>query len=323
MTITNQPFLLEKTGASHADPIEMVQSLWSGYGNIIRYQLYGCALETVIVKQISPPTQSQHPRGWNTDWSHQRKLKSYQVEAAWYEHWANQCDNQCYVPHCYGVNHEGPCTTIILEDLDAASLSLRKQNLTPPELEPCLSWLAHFHARFMGQEPNNLWAIGSYWHLQTRPDELDAMENGALKNAAATLDKKLNDAKFKTLIHGDAKVANFCFSENGEKVAAVDFQYVGGGCGMKDLAYFMGSCLDEQTCAAVKDFCLEFYFSELRLALAHYNHAVSFKQLEKEWRSLFPVAWADFHRFLMGWMPSHKKINSFSTQITEQALREL
>jgi Ser/Thr protein kinase RdoA (MazF antagonist) len=59
---------------------------------------------------------------------------------------------------------------------------------------------------------------------------------------AAVIDQVLNNCSYQTIVHGDAKLANFCFSKEGA-VSAVDFQYVGGGCGMKDVAYFLGSCL--------------------------------------------------------------------------------
>jgi thiamine kinase-like enzyme len=66
-----------------------------------------------------------------------------------------------------------------------------------------------------------------------------------LKEAAPVIDEKLNTCAYKTFVHGDAKLANFCFAPDGQ-VAGVDFQYVGGGCGMKDVAYFIGSCLNEK-----------------------------------------------------------------------------
>ena len=109
-------------------------------------------------------------------------------------------------------------------------------------------WLAHFHATFMGETPDGLWEVGSYWHLDTRPDELEALDDVHLKQAAGEIDALLRAARFQTFVHGDAKLANFCFSEDGTQVAAVDFQYVGGGCGMKDVAYFIGSCLYEEDC---------------------------------------------------------------------------
>ena len=56
----------------------------SGYGSIKRYNLKGSDYTSVIVKHVEPD-QGAHPRGWNTDLSHQRKLKSYQVELNWYE----------------------------------------------------------------------------------------------------------------------------------------------------------------------------------------------------------------------------------------------
>ena len=64
----------------------------------------------------------------------------------------------------------------------------------------------------MGNAATGLWPAGTYWHLETRPDELDAMPDGPLKNSAAMIDRRLNKATYKSLVHGDAKVANFCFS---------------------------------------------------------------------------------------------------------------
>ena len=45
---------------------ESLQSLWSGYGQIFR--CYSKALgASYVVKMVSPPTEINHPRGWNTD----------------------------------------------------------------------------------------------------------------------------------------------------------------------------------------------------------------------------------------------------------------
>lgn len=101
-------------------------------------------------------------------------------------------------------------------------------------------------------------------------------------------------------------------------MAAVDFQYVGGGCGMKDVAYFIGSCLKEAECARREAQILDTYFGHLHRALGSRNEA-----LEIEWRSLYRVAWADFHRFLKGWSPGHWKINSYSERITREVINQL
>ena len=29
----------------------------------------------------------------------------------------------------------------------------------------------HFHASFLNEAPDGLWPVGTYWHLETRPDE--------------------------------------------------------------------------------------------------------------------------------------------------------
>ena len=77
-------FILEATKANEILGSSVIQNLWSGYGSIKRYDLEGSDYTSVIVKHVEPD-QGAHPRGWNTDLSHQRKLKSYQVELNWYE----------------------------------------------------------------------------------------------------------------------------------------------------------------------------------------------------------------------------------------------
>ena len=233
-------------------------------------------------------------------------MKSYQVETAFYEQWADRCDDSCRVPACFALETHGDEVFMVMEDLDAAGFDGRRSRVSTAELEACLSWLANFHAEFMGESPANLWPIGTYWHLDTRPDELAELADPDLKAAAAAIDAALNASPFQTFVHGDAKLANFCFS-NDARVAAVDFQYIGGGCGMKDVAYFIGSCLSEAACERREAELLAVYFQALEHALNARGKQLDFAALEADWRALYPVAWTDFFRFLQGWSPGHWK----------------
>ncbi|MDX8340410.1 oxidoreductase family protein [Draconibacterium sp. IB214405] len=319
-----QELILQSTGAKNLHKIEVIQSLWSGYGEIVRFGLEGCELESVVVKHVNLPEGGSHPRGWNTDLSHQRKLKSYKVETEWYKSFNKNCDDNCKTPQCYALETKGSEVLMVFEDLDSTGFAERlSSSVNWDNINACLFWLANFHATFMGVKPEGLWRIGTYWHLETRPEELEAMDDLPLKNAALAIDKKLSDSPFQTLVHGDAKLANFCFSDNGKNVAAVDFQYVGGGCGMKDLAYFIGSCMSENDCEKYEHKLLDMYFAHLSDALQKKNSTVDFKALENDWRNLYHVAWADFHRFLKGWHPGHWKINSYSERVSREVIEKL
>ncbi len=321
-----EPFhtlIFSATDSSKIVSSEIIQELWSGYGKIVRLHLQGGNYPSVIAKHIVFPDAVNHPRGWNTDLSHQRKVKSYAVEQQWYEKYAHQCNDLCRVPRLLTQENRGGEQFILLEDLNASGYSVRKEWLTKDQAKVCLEWLANFHALFMHTEPKGLWEIGTYWHLDTRPDEWEAMTNSPLKLNAKEVDNLLNNCKFQTLVHGDAKVANFCFSEDVSQVTAVDFQYVGGGCGMKDVAYFLGSCLSENDCERYEQELLECYFSALQKGLAEHHPAIDFREIEKEYRSLYPMTWADFNRFLLGWMPTHRKLNAYSQKMTDTALKML
>lgn len=313
--------ILNKLGAVDLKKNQSIQSLWSNYGEIYKADLiFPDDTLKVVIKDIYPPSKMQHPRGWNTNVSHQRKLKSYQVEENWYKNYAKRCDETCKVPKLYTSFFDDQRSIFILEDLDVSGFALRKSELSSDEANVCLKWLANFHAEFMSTTPLKLWNKGSYWHLDTRQEEWEQMPTSELKKHAGTLDNKLNNAKFKTLIHGDAKLANFCFTQDMSNVSAVDFQYVGGGCGIKDVVYFMGSCLSSDECEKHASSLLDSYFSMLKIALEERNFQENFNELEKEWRSLFSIAWTDFTRFLMGWMPGHQKINAYSLKLMEEAL---
>ncbi|QYJ99630.1 ecdysteroid 22-kinase family protein [Shewanella alkalitolerans] len=347
-----------------------LQTLWSGYGEIARFMVHylperqhdssrddlinRATSQTVIVKHIAPPTQSSHPHQWDTEVSHQRKMRSYQVELNWYRDFARRCQEVLNLPQLLATDQDTETQEMLLvmSDLDAQGFDQRRLNLTQAELYACIEWLARFHALFAFEcayefaydaspkddtsekELQNaapcagLWPIGTYWHLATRPDELEVMAHSPLKHAADAIDARLNLARFQTLVHGDAKVANFCFHKEIETlgvdgVAALDFQYVGAGIGVKDVIYLLGSCLDEAQLVTNYDAVCSHYFKSLKQQLSGRWAAEQIEALVTEWNDLLPFAWADFERFLAGWQPEHHKRNGFSQDMTQRALNAL
>lgn len=307
--------LLEIDGIDIVISAEEIQSLWSGYGSLMRVYTEG-EVERVILKYINLGNVENHPRGWNNDIGHQRKLKSYQVEAYWYTKYSHL--SQPRLPkYLYTASLSKNEQILVLEDLDRVGFNERRSSLSDKEFFNCIEWLAQFHAGFLNHLTDGLWDIGTYWHLDTRPDELARLEDQTLQTAAHEIDQLLNNCQYKTIVHGDAKVANFCFSEEGA-VAGVDFQYVGGGCGMKDLVYFVGSCLPESECEMREEEVKAFYFDALAKAMGKRDIA-----LENEWKPMYRIAWADFHRFLKGWSPDHWKLNDYSERVTREVVNSI
>lgn len=317
-----EEIILNKTNSRDLWVEDRIQELWSGYGNILRYGLEGGDYKSVIVKHIDLNRGGSHPRGWNTDLSHKRKERSYRVEMEWYRSWSERVTSKCPIPGLISITQGEMESLIILEDLNQRGFPLRKASVDIPQIKKCLEFLAYFHMNFINEEPLKLWDIGCYWHLETRPQELERLSDKKLKLKAKEIEDRLTRAKYQTIVHGDAKLANFCFSETGE-CAMVDFQYVGGGPGVKDVAYFIGSCLYEEDCETYEEELLESYFKSLKTAAIELNKNINIDDLVKEWRTLYHTAWCDFHRFLKGWSPGHWKINSYSERIVREVLSEL
>jgi aminoglycoside phosphotransferase (APT) family kinase protein len=287
-------WVAEITGAERVVRSERIQMLWSGYGELSRVHLHGGATvpPTVIVKVVRPPVCAARATGADTA-SHTRKVRSYDVEAAFYRAFSARCDDTCPVPKLLGARKDGSEQWLLLSDLDALGFGARAHDPRGPRLLACVEWLAAFHARFLHVRPEGLWKEGTYWHLGTRRDELANIRDASVRDSACELDRRLREARFQTLVHGDAKPDNFCFSPDGRSVAAVDFQYVGGGAGIRDVAYLLHGASPSEEAAAV-----EHYFTRLR---GHLSDSLERDALERDWRELRPVAHDDFRRFLAGW----------------------
>ncbi|GFD69663.1 oxidoreductase family protein [Alteromonas sp. KUL106] len=361
----NQAFIDWLGEACNARVVDtkMIQPLWSSYGACFRAELdystpliskkgprlnsqtdvapmHDDALSTksithVVVKIASPPVRLAHPKGWNGQQSDKRKRHSFRVENHFYSEVQPLTTEKCRTATCITHDRKREATLLVMEDLAHNGYTHTAQSLTVASAKTVLKWLAHFHARFLNKvhiTDSNLWQEGTYWHLSTREDEYHAMPDSLLKQHAGAISNRLSGARYQTLVHGDAKVANFCFTANFSSCAAVDFQYVGYGVGVKDVAYFLGSALTTKEQQEHRQTLLGTYFAELETALrdrtSEKTHQCDLTgndiaQIIAEWKDLYCFACADFNRFLVGWSPDHWKIEEELQYQTDIAIARL
>ncbi|NYR11920.1 phosphotransferase [Pseudoalteromonas sp. MIP2626] len=301
LSLLQQQFKQIKVGAT-------LTSLWSGCGSIVACELDG---QACVIKAVNIPEVINHPKIKQTAFAVNRKRKSYNVEYYFYNDCSQQLPNNAAAIGCLAAIQNDQRYVLAFNDFTQQGYV----QALPQDYREVIKWLAHFHAFNLTIEAvthaaEKLWPQGNYWHLSTRPDELTKLQQSAIKQVAAKLNTTLCNSAYKTVIHGDAKLANFAINKQ-QHVLGYDFQYVGAGVGVIDVMYFMTSCFNETQLHQHADSCLEWYFSELKLALGVYHPKVEASKVINDWRNLWSVAWADFYRFLAGWSPEHKKINSY------------
>ena len=204
--------LCDLSGAHTIERVELIQPLWNNYGTLSRVYLVGGSYRSVIVKHIQIPKQMAHPRGFNGTISQARKLRSYRVETHWYTHHNQRVGQDSPTPHCLESFYADGELIIVLQDLATVGFDLVLYTVTWQEMVLVFKWLAHFHALFLNDAAEGLWEEGCYWHLQTRPEELAKIQGTPLHDAAGLIDARLRNCHFQTLVHGDAKLANFVFN---------------------------------------------------------------------------------------------------------------
>ena len=313
--------------------------LWAGMGNIYEVQCYsggneGNRTTTLIVKYVHPRLPSKPSQLSIGD---KRKLDSYLVEANFYEYYAKSFleDYDVPLPMPYYVerqldNPTFPTIIICMGELYSSiprNTTLRDND--GGENVGVVRWLAKFHAATWHKSPSGedspttetgVQSIGSYWHLDTRPDEWNDMPRhgweGRLKLAARGIHDYLQDRDpLQCWVHGDTKDANILYYSKSKHryggeddivvdIAFCDFQYVGKGPPSRDLSYFFCSSHvqddEEQT------YLLDIYFNDLTGLLKEQNdrgtasppHILpTRRQLEIS----MELAFCDFGRFMSGW----------------------
>lgn len=270
------------------DDVTKICSLWSGMGSIYRVG------HRLIVKHVAMRDTSSL--------GDIRKQKSYQVEANFYENVASSLLSKgVNVPNPYLVQRDAGKNSneivIIMSYIESRSMDLTELS----NRNMVISWLAKFHATHWGISDETIAAlglqeVGSYWHLDTRPEEHERMPitgwEGRLKLAAAAIDARLKRDEFQCIIHGDAKDANILFDN--DAVFFCDFQYCGRGVPAKDLVYFF--CSSSVGSANETD-ALKFYLNELK---AHLPPDAKLPTLG-EFQVIMDLAYCDYYRFMSGW----------------------
>lgn len=292
----------------HIEIGDTLTSLWSGCGSIVECMLDA---EPCVIKAIKIPSHISHPKIKQSEFALKRKQQSYKVEYNFYRLYSAYLPTSAKSITCINAINDGDDYALVFKNFTQYGFA----QASSQHIKAILNWLAHFHAFSLNKPAKGLWQQGNYWHLSTRPDEFNKLKQSAdkksdIKSAAHKIDKTLQASRYKTLIHGDAKLANFAASELSE-ILAYDFQYVGAGVGVTDVMYFMTSCFNDEQLHKYADAHLSYYFSQFKSALGVYQPQINADDVITTWHSLWPLAWADFYRFLAGWSPDHFKINSY------------
>ncbi len=288
-------------GEPKVSSVRSVARLWGGMGAVYEITLALSPEPIVIIaKRVSLPSRC-------TSIGDERKRVSYHCEAAFY---ANG--------HAEALLREGCAVPrpLLVEDRGSAGLTIcmtrlvgRSPSMDEAATRAAMVFLARMHARHWGAARADeavgagLQPQGTYWYLDTRPDEHEAMPRrgweGRLRLAARAIDARLKADPMQTIVHGDAKDANMLLLAGGE-AAFYDFQYCGKAPPTKDLAYALTCASDVP---ALEARMLSCYRDELCARLrsdAHRPPAAPPPTLAQLEASL-ELAYCDLGRWMSGW----------------------
>jgi Phosphotransferase enzyme family len=281
-----------------------IARLWAGMGSIVRLQCQDSSgnAKTIIAKHI----KCSNPRSFGD----RRKAASYRVEASFYA--SKYCkDLSNFGICCRGLHTEDDGNgdiTILMDPLPNQTIHYMNGDVA----EAAVRSVARLHAYFWGNVKadaaveSGLAQQGTYWYLDTRPDEFESMPthglSGKLKKAARDIDRALKTHKYQTICHGDLKACNMSLSSDPAYVTFVDFQYSGKACPAKDLAYLFccGMDVDDDFVERQETELLQLYITELSVHGVGSDAAAPLPTLE-DLKEALDLAYCDLYRWMLGW----------------------
>ncbi|RPB17426.1 hypothetical protein P167DRAFT_515826 [Morchella conica CCBAS932] len=327
-----------------------ITSLWSNYGHI--YRLTFPSHPPLILKLIQPP-----PTPRTASESHIRKLLSYRAERHFYTHLSHHLTPHSPIATPHPISAAYTDAALLIDDLTKTFPLSPSHRYSPAHTSAVIRWLANFHAAYWGwgeaaelelippplqaaapDEARGVWQRGGYWYLDTRAEEMQCLldDDGDggyafllphVQAVAERLRVRPGDLGA-TLMHGDCKGANIVFAPPGGdgevRCALYDFQYVGVGLGVQDLAYFLGTSVDVRLLeGGGEDALLRGYYDELVAALGRRGVEVggyTWEVLVGQWE------WAlvDWMRFMAGWgcWGNSRWVEGRARRICERWVRE-
>lgn len=287
--------------AKQADPnvhsitsIKSIARLWAGMGSI-EWIKCNDGISMVAKKILCP-----NPRSFGD----KRKAASYAVEANFYSLYANNLGVIC----CRGLNSvdDGKGNiTILMTPLPHRTLTYMAGETAVAAIRS----VARLHAYFWGNSKSTaavksgLAPQGTYWYLDTRPDEYDSMSKhgleGKLRRTARHIDEALKDHPYQTVVHGDLKACNMSESDDPKYVTFVDFQYVGKACPTKDLAYLFVCGMDDFD-EDQEEGMLRLYTKELKERGVGSDSEAPLPTLDGLKKAM-DLAYCDLYRWMCGW----------------------
>jgi len=299
-----------------------IATLWAGMGQILRLQCQTASgtQRTLVAKRI----RCKNPRSIGD----RRKAASYRVEAAFYSRYSTElsvrhiCCRGLHVQDESGGKRENKNNN---KDGEAeAEITIVMTPLPHPTIHylggdaarAAVRSVARLHAHFWGGAKSDaavrdgLAAQGTYWYLDTRPDEYDAMPQrglaGRLKQAARGIDEALKAHPYQTVCHGDLKSCNMSRSADPRYVCLVDFQYVGKACCAKDLAYLFvcGVDVDSDFEESQEEDLLRLYVDELKangVGTCHGGDGDGPLPTIGGLKGALDLAYCDLYRWMLGW----------------------
>ena len=176
-------------------PEVVLQSLWDGYGSASRVTRQDGS--TLVIKRVKPPPGASGP-------AHERKLRSYEVEAAFYASTlpitlrASGATVALPAP-----DYPAPTAHMIaIGDLCLTHPVQRpKGGMSLAELRAALRWVAELHAATwegaarLSDMQSSFWPRGTFFRLATRADELEAARTSAEPTAQPLLAPSLRQCQ--------------------------------------------------------------------------------------------------------------------------------